>query len=188
MTCLQRLVRCGSAAMALGLAGFSAAVAAPLEGDRSVWLSAPDGERARIASVHFVPLEGGSSRFELRLDGAGFGDFFLAMRPVRCLTGPREQLCHFPYGKRNEVSLTDLSALEYQLLFMHKKAFTVSLDPRDGMYWILHVDGDRLVGELQDADLDPIVAPQGDADHPLTKEYLQPADESSHWLPRLTIE
>ena len=122
------------------------------------------------------------------LDGPGFGDFFLAMRPVRCLTGPREQLCHFPYGKRNVVSLSDLSALEYQLLFMHKKASTVSLDPRDGMYWILHVEGDRLVGELQDADLDPIVAPQGDADHPLTKEYLQPADESSHWLPRLTIE
>jgi len=188
MTSARRLVRGVTAAIALGLAGFGTAFAAPLEGDRSVWLSAPDGERARIASVHFVRLESGSSRFDLHLDGPGFGDFFLAMRPVRCLTGPREQLCHFPYGKRNVVSLSDLSALEYQLLFMHKKASTVSLDPRDGMYWILHVEGDRLVGELQDADLDPIVAPQGDADHPLTKEYLQPADESSHWLPRLTIE
>jgi hypothetical protein len=185
---LRPLLHRLTAVFALGLAGSGAALAAPLEGDRTVWLSAPDGERTRIASVHFEPLEGGSARFELRLDGAGFSDYFLAMRPVRCLTGPREQLCHFPYGTRTEVSLTDLSALEYQLLFMHKKAATVSLDPRDGIYWILHVDGDRLVGVLQDADLDPIVAPQGDADHPLTKEHLQPADEASHWLPRLTIE
>lgn len=177
-----------TALFAVWLPAVTPAIAAPLVGDRTVWLSALNGERVRIASVHFVPLEGGRSRFVLHLDGAGFGDFFLAMRPVRCLTGPREQLCHFPYGKRDEVSLTDLSALEYQLLFMHKKASTVSLDPRDGMYWVLHADGDRLVGVLQDADLDPIVAPQGDADHPLTKEYLQPADDASHWLPHLSIE
>jgi hypothetical protein len=97
-------------------------------------------------------------------------------------------LCHFPYGNRNEVSANDWSALEYQLLFIHKPSAAVSLDSRNGMLWKLHREGNRLVGKLYDADLDPIVAPSGDRDNPLTAQFLEPADSGSHPLPELTIE
>lgn len=56
------------------------------------------------------------------------------------------------------------------------------------MLWKLRREGDRFVGKLYDADLEPIVVPSGNRDNPLTAEFLQPADIASHPLPELTIE
>lgn len=164
------------------------ASANPLVGEKSVWLANAGGEKLRIGSVSFEPLANGRSKFALRIDESRFGEYFLAMRPFRCLAGSSQHLCHFPYGGEREVALDDLAALEYQLLFMHKKPASVNLDPRNGLYWKLAADGERLVGTLYDADMEPIIVPQGDRRRPLTAEFLQRADDGSYWLPRLTIE
>lgn len=174
-------------AMLLGLWGAGAS-AGPLSGEKSVWLANAAGEKLRIGSVKFMPAEGGRSRFAFTLDESRFGEYFLAMRPFRCLAGRTQHLCHFPYGGERVVSAEDLVALEYQLLFMHKRPAAVNLDSRNGLYWKLRAEGERLVGTLYDADMEPIIVPQGEARRPLTAEFLQPADEGSHWLPRLTIE
>lgn len=166
----------------------ASALANPLAGEKSVLLSNAGGEKVRIGSVTFEPGANGRAKFAFRLDESRFGEYFLAMRPFRCLTGGAQHLCHFPYGSEREVALDDLTALEYQLMFMHKKPASVNLDSRNGLYWKLHVDGERLIGTLYDADMEPIIVPQGDKRRPVTAEYLQQADEGSHWLPRLTIE
>lgn len=166
----------------------ASALANPLAGEKSVWLANPAGEKVRIGSVKFEPLANARASFTFRLDESRFGEYFLAMRPFRCLVGSTQNLCHFPYGGEREVSAGDLAPLEYQLMFLHKKPASVNLDPRDGLYWKLRADGDRLVGTLYDADMEPIVVPGDDRRRPLTEEFLQRADEDSHWLPRLTIE
>ena len=166
----------------------AAAVADPLAGEKSVWLANAAGEKVRIGSVKFAPLANARTSFAFRLDESRFGEYFLAMRPFRCLVGRTQYLCHFPYGSEREVSADDLAPLEYQLMFMHKKPASVNLDSRNGLYWKLRADGERLVGTLYDADMEPIIVPQGDRRRPVTEEFLQRADEGSHWLPRLTIE
>ena len=108
-----------------------------------MWLGNAGGEKLRIGSVSFEPLANGRSKFALRIDESRFGEYFLAMRPFRCLAGSSQHLCHFPYGGEREVALDDLAALEYQLLFMHKKPASVNLDPRNGLYWKLAADGER---------------------------------------------
>ena len=157
-------------------------------GEKGVWLANGVGERVRIGTVAFTPSPSGRTGFRFRLDESRFGEYFLAMRPFRCLAGPAQHLCHFPYGSEDEISPADLTPLEYRLIFLHKKPGTLHLEPRNGLLWRLRMDGGRLVGTLHDADLDPIIVPQGDMRRPITDAHLQKADEGSHWLPRLTIE
>jgi len=174
-------------ALILVLAG-PAAGAAGLDGDKTVYLGDAGGHRIAIGHVTFAPLAPGHWKIRLALDQQLLGEYFLAMRPFRCLQTARRSLCSFPYGTRDEVSEADWSALEYQLIFLHKPAAALSLDARNGMYWKLHREGERLVGALYDADLEPIVVPGPNRDRPLTEEFLQPADLASHPLPGLTIE
>ncbi len=160
----------------------------PLTGEKGVWLSNTVGERVRVGTVRFTAASGNRTAFRFQLDETRFGEYFLAMRPFRCLAGPAQHLCHFPYGREGEVSADDLTALEYRLIFMHKKPGTLHLEPRNGLLWRLRPEGDRLLGTLFDADLDPIIVPQGDPRRPLTDSHLQRADEGSYWLPKLSIE
>ena len=163
--------------------------AAGLAGEKTVWLGNAAGERVAIGKLILTPVAADRWKFAFHLDEKLLGEYFLAMRPFRCLVGPRQAICHFPYGTRDEVTSEDWSALEYQLLFIHKPPAGLSLDARNGMFWKLKREGDRLVGTLWDADLDPIATPVGPrVDQPLTAEYLQRADPNSHWLPLLTIE
>jgi hypothetical protein len=159
-----------------------------LDGEKTVFFGNAAGDHVAIGRVIFTPLAEGRWTIKFTLDPSRFQEYFLAMRPFHCMQTPRRSLCHFPYGKRDEVSSGDWSALEYQLLFIHKPLQSVSLDSRNGMLWKLHREGNRLVGKLYDADLDPIVAPSGNRDNPLTAEFLEPADSGSHPLPDLTIE
>lgn len=143
-------------ALALALAAIGVR-AAGLAGEKTVWLANAGGERVAIGRLAFTPIGPQRWKFAFRVDEGRLGEYFLAMRPFRCLVGPRQALCHFPYGSRDEVSSQDWSALEYQLLFIHKPPAGLSLDSRNGMLWKLRREGDRLVGTLWDADLDPIV-------------------------------
>ena len=110
------------------------------------------------------------------------------MRPFKCLTGLRQQLCHFPFGNERIISRDGLAPLEYSLMFLHKKPASVHVDSANGIYYRLAWNEKGLMGELFDVDMDPIIVPEGDMRRPIRKEHLLKAHEGSHWLPRLSIE
>lgn len=159
-----------------------------LEGRKTVYLADGAGQRLAIGAIDITATAPGRWKFAFTLDPVQFQEYFLAMRPFRCIQTPRRSLCAFPFGSRDEVSEKDWSALEYQLVFIHKPAASLSLDSRNGMYWKLHREGDRLLGSLYDADLEPIVVPGAERIRPLTEDYLQSADRASHPYPDLVIE
>lgn len=174
----------------LALLGLAApgAHAQELSGSKRITLSNSAGERVVIGSVRFTPVGEARWRFEVELDKSKFGEYFLAMRPFRCLAGERQHLCHFPYGEEREITREDLQPLEYALMFMRKKPAVLHLDSRDGIYYRLAWSGGKLGGTLFDVDFDPIVVPKGDRRRPIRHDQLIEADEGTHWLPRLTIE
>ncbi|MBL8471204.1 MAG: hypothetical protein KF778_15420 [Rhodocyclaceae bacterium] len=175
-------------ASAAALAG-----AAELAGTHRLVLANAAGERIDIGTVTFRSAGTERWRFDIKLDDARFEERFLAMRPFKCLTGPSQQICWFPYGEEREITRDDLVPLEYALLFLHKKPASVNIDAKNGVYYKLRwsAAGARsaLEGTLWDADYTPIIVPEGgDRRRPVTADYLFAADPGSHWLPQLLIE
>jgi hypothetical protein len=163
-----------------------------LSGKRSIALSNADGERIVIGEVTFTPEPDGRSRFRIVLDEK-LGEYFLAMRPFRCLTGPKQRLCNFPVENEAPlVSSTDLTPLEYALMFMHTLPAALHVNPFNGAYYRMKINGERIEGRQHDVDMDPFIAPTTvpleRRKRPLRDEDLTVADERSHWLPQLTIE
>lgn len=176
----------------------SAMLAAPggsateLSGRRGVWLGNAEGERQRIGSVEFTPAGGGKTRFALRMD-ASLEEYFLAMRPFRCLTGPRQRLCHFPVEREAPlISADDLVPLEYALLFMRTAPRSLHIDPFNGLYYRMRLTDRGIVGQVHDVDMDPFITPDSvpveRRQRPIRAAELAPGDPRSHWLPILTIE
>jgi hypothetical protein len=88
------------------------------------------------------------------------GEYFLAMRPFRCLTGPKQRLCNFPVGNEAPlVSAADLTPLEYALMFMHTLPAALHVNPFNGVYYRMKIDGERIEGRQHDVDMDPFIAP-----------------------------
>lgn len=175
-------------AMLPSLAGF----AAELSGSRGIWLSNADGERQRIGSVVFTPAGGGQTRFKVTMDES-LEEYFLAMRPFRCLTGPRQRLCHFPVEREAQViSAGDLVPLEYALLFMRTAPKSLHIDPFNGLYYRMSWTGQGIVGQVHDVDMDPFITPDSvpveRRQRPIGAADLAPGDPRSHWLPILSIE
>jgi len=161
--------------------------AGPLSGTKQIWLANPQGERVEFGRVTFTPQPDGSARFKLEVTG-NLGEYFLAMRPFRCLAGEREHLCWFPYEVEPVVTEQDLTPLEYSLMFLRKKPAALHLNPADGIYYRLKVTPQGLEGKLYEVDMDPIVVPGEDRKRPIKPGMLYETDGASHWLPRLVIE
>ncbi|MDP2867597.1 MAG: hypothetical protein Q8O08_02130, partial [Methyloversatilis sp.] len=77
-------------AVLCGLLVSSAAHADVLSGTRTITLGNAQGERIVIGQITFTPQADGKSRFRIVLDEK-LGEYFLAMRPFRCLTGPKQR-------------------------------------------------------------------------------------------------
>jgi hypothetical protein len=170
----------------------TAAHADVLTGTRTITLGNAQGERIVIGQITFTPEADGKSRFKIVLDEK-LGEYFLAMRPFRCLTGPKQRLCNFPVENEAPlVSPADLTPLEYALMFMHTLPAALHVNPFNGAYYRMKIDGERIVGRQHDVDMDPFIAPTTvpleRRKRPLRDEDLTVADERSHWLPQLTIE
>ncbi len=161
--------------------------AGPLAGTKQIWLTNPQGERVEFGNVTFTPLPDGSARFKLEVTG-NLGEYFLAMRPFRCLAGEKEHLCWFPYEVEPVVTEQDLTSLEYSLMFLRKKPAALHLNPADGVYYRLKVTQKGLEGRLYEVDMEPIVVPAEDRKRPIKPGMLYETDAASHWLPRLVIE
>lgn len=113
--------------------------------------------------------------------------YFLAMRPFRCLTGPRQRLCYFPVEHETPViSAGDLVPLEYVLLFMHSAPKSLHIDPFNGHYYRMTLTGQGIVG--QSPFIPPDSVPLERRQRPIDAGYLALGDPRSHGLPILTIE
>lgn len=170
----------------------SAAPAQSMAGVKNIILANPAGERIQIGKVTFTDAGDARYRFAITI-APEFGEYFLAMRPFRCLAGPMQRLCWFPVNREEQViSATDLAPLEYALMFMRTKPASMHLNPFDGVYYKMAWAGDRLTGVVQDVDMDPFITPDAvpleRRIRPLRPQDLSPGDPRSHWLPLLTIE
>ena len=168
------------------------ASAAALEGRRQIVLSNAAGERHVIGHVDFADAGHGKQSFAIEMNES-MEDYFLAMRPFRCLTGAQQRLCWFPV--KNEASLIsddDLLPLEYALMFMRSKPTDLHMNPFNGLYYKLRRDGGRLVGQLFEVDMAPFIAPDilpvEQRKRPLKAKDFFEADLGSNWLPVLSIE
>lgn len=186
MKLLRLLILLVGGALSLGT------LAAELTGTRGIWLSNADGEKQRIGSIVFTPAADGRNRFKITMEES-LEEYFLAMRPFRCLTGSRQRLCHFPVELEAPlVSAGDLLPLEYALLFMRTAPKSLHIDPFNGIYYKMSWTERGIVGRLHDVDMDPFIAPDSvpleRRQRPIGSSDLTPGDLRSHWLPILTIE
>lgn len=164
----------------------------PLSGQRSIVLANAEGGREVIGRVVFTPLGDGRSAFTVTLDPR-LEEYFLAMRPFRCLTGPTQRLCSFPVEREPQVvSAGDLVPLEYALMFMRTAPASLHINPFNGVYYRMKVVGERIEGLAHDVDMDPFITPDAvpaeRRTRPLRDADLSVGDPKSHWLPTLLIE
>ena len=166
--------------------------AAPLAGKRAIVLSNAAGERHTIGHVTFTDAGNGKAAFKVTM-ADNMQEYFLAMRPFLCLTGPVQRLCWFPvHNEEAVVSDDDLLPLEYALMFMRTRANDLHVNPFNGMYYKLRRDGDKLVGDLLEVDMAPFIAPDilpvEERKRPLKPADFTEADPGSNWLPKMSIE
>ena len=158
-----------------------------------VKLLSNDGSAIKVADLMLFP-EGDEYRFELRMiTKSPFENYFLSMRPFNCITEAitKRSLCYlnYPYKNNHRISMTDLGDLEYDLLFIRRKASDYGIDPWFGSYYKMKWDGENIVGEVYEADLDILAAPPEDGSYrPIVNSDLSEAEQENFWLPRMLIE
>ena len=135
MNCLMRFA--GLALWALAFCGSASAQTAALAGTKTIWLTNAQGEKVQWGTVVFEPPVAGRQKFAVN-PSAELKEHFLAMRPFKCLAGPRQQLCWFPYTQvAQEIVGNDYTPLEYALMFLHTKPAALHVNSGNGLYYRL---------------------------------------------------
>ena len=168
------------------------ALAADWSGTRNIVLSNAAGERHTIGQIIFSDGDRGKTAFRIEM-AENMQDYFLAMRPFLCLTGPVQRLCWFPvHNEPALISKDDLLPLEYALMFMRTRSTDLHVNPFNGLYYRLRAEGDRIAGSLFEVDMAPFIAPDvlpvEQRQRPLKAKDFYDADAGSNWLPFLSIE
>ena len=166
------------------------AMAGPLTGTKEISLRDADGGQTVIGHVHFSQ-DGDHAAYEIQFLEEAFTDHFLSMRPFKCLEGSDKHWCHvpYPYPILRRVSADDLTDLEYDFLFIWKGATEYGINTWNGVYYLLKVDEDRLIGRLHEMDMSILSAPPDAGDmRPIQAPDLHEGDPDSHWLSELVIE
>ncbi len=128
-------------------------------------LYAQDGSAHDIGHVSFNRANAEHYGVQVTVESAEFNDHFLSMRPFKCLDGASEWFCHqpYPYELNNVVSETDVSDLEYQLLFIKKTPKEFGIDAWNGLYFRLTRQPNGIWrGQLLEGDLNPLQSPPTD--------------------------
>ena len=161
-----------------------------LKGQKAVKLVQVDGTSHEIAQIMFSPSDEGAS-YKIEWKDERFSDHFLSMRPFKCLEGTSKYWCRvpYPYDIKRRVSAQDLTDLEYDLLFIWKGAKEYGINMWNGVYYKLSIVDGRLIGRLNEMDMDKLSAPPDDGNlRPIREVDLEPSEPESHWLPKLVIE
>lgn len=164
-----------------------------LEGQRSILLSNPNGEQVQIGTVEFTPLNAESKAFKVTLAEDKMQEYFLAMRPFKCVSGATQQYCLFPVSNEPAIiSKTDFTTLEYQLMFMKTKPNALHVNPFNGLYYSLSLENNGEIRGIQkDLDMDPFITPDAVPANkkmrPVNGKDLLAADPRSSWMPEMLI-
>ena len=165
------------------------AAADPLQGQKGIYMQTRDGTEVQVADITFRP-EGSGTTYEIAWKDERFGDFFLSMRPFKCLEGTDKHWCRvpYPYENRRTVSADDLTDLEYDLLFLWKRVNEYGINMWNGIYYRLELDGEQVIGKLHEMDMDILSAPPEDGNlRPVREVDLEPGEPDGHWLPTISI-
>ncbi len=155
-------------------------------GSYGVWLQTAQGnEKIRIADLAMAE----DGLYSVDMDHSQFSEHFLSMRPFRCLDGPEKLWCHvpYPYAINRNIS-NDLIDIEYDFLFIWKKAGSYGIDLWNGVYYVVKTDGPSLVGVMHEMDMNSLsVPPEDGVLRPVNRSLLDPAEPENHWLPTLLV-
>lgn len=147
--------------------------------------------RVTIGELSITAL-GHNDGYQFTLDEAAFSDHFLSMRPFKCLSMQEPMLCYtpYPYRNRRNISRNDLTDLEYDLLFIARTPAEFGINPWNGRYFQMRWQGDVIVGDMNEVDLNILASPPEDGGlRPLVDEDLTPSEPSeTKWTPQLRIE
>lgn len=164
-----------------------------LEGQRSILLSNPKGEQVKIGTVEFTALNADEKTFKVTLAEDQMQEYFLAMRPFKCVSGATQQYCLFPVSNEPAIiSKNNLTTLEYQLMFMKTKPNALHVNPFNGLYYSLSLENNgEIRGVQKDLDMDPFITPDAvPVDkklRPVNGKDLVAADPRSSWMPEMVI-
>jgi hypothetical protein len=149
-----------------------------------------DGDTLMLATLSVNSLDQDDG-YRLDFNEDLFGDYFLSMRPFRCMSRDDKMLCHlpYPYENRHRLGRDSLTDLEYDLLFIARSPTEYGIDPWNGRYFRLRWEGDAIVGELHETDLDILAAPPDAGNlRPLNDVDMVPMQPSDgQWVPGLRI-
>lgn len=184
------MIKAASAlAMAAALLGAAPAHAFDLSGTRHVVAHTRDGKDIGIGTVTFTP-EGDGATYKLDMDMTPFREFFLSMRPFKCLEGP-DIWCYvpYPYDHPHTVSAKDYGWLEHDLLFFWKTPQSYGAKMNNGLIYLLTPTGQALVGKPQAITLDKIASPPDDLKTPpFGAADRDDIADGSRWIESLRIE
>jgi len=172
------------------LAGlWSAAARSAPAGEYDVIFDNGGGEQVAIGTLTLRALgeEGG---YDLSLSDDVFDDYFLSMRPFRCMQRDTSMLCHlvYPYENRRRIDRDDLVDLEYDLLFIARSPEEYGINAWNGRYFRLRWEGEAIIGDLHETNLDVLAAPPDSGDlRPLADADMIPVS-AGQWAPRLYIK
>ncbi|MES9992786.1 MAG: hypothetical protein ABW098_12580 [Candidatus Thiodiazotropha sp.] len=149
----------------------------------------PQQELIKLGELNLAD-EGSAQRYRIEWDEAKFENHFLSMRPFKCLSHPVQLICHlpYPYEINRRISDSDLTDLEYDMLFLHKTPQEYGINAWNGLYYQFRRTENGFAGELRETDLNVLQAPPEEGDlRPIDPDALyQPSDK--HWLRRILIE
>lgn len=185
----MRLNRVKGCAVSL-LFAMSATQGLALDTAAKVFLSNADGERLYIGELDSSAAEEGHN-FKFELATEEFGNYFLSMRPFRCLENGARMLCYlpYPYDKPTSFSDAEMRPLEYDLLFIHRSAAEYGIDPWNGLYYKMQWVEGKLQGQAHAVDLNVLASPPENGEiYPLSDVDLHRLDPAQVWLPTLEIE
>ena len=121
-----------------------------------------DGRDVQVGTVTFTP-KGDGATYKLDMDMTPFKEFFLSMRPFKCLDGA-DVWCYvpYPYDHPHVVTAQDYSWLEHDLLFFWKSPTSYGAKMDNGLIYDLKPSGNALVGKPQAIGLEKIASPPAD--------------------------
>lgn len=155
-----------------------------------IQLQSSDGDQIMpVGVLKMTPNKAGWD-YQLTMQEAGFGDYFLSMRPFKCMTDKVNMLCHLPYPYQiiRYIDRTDLTDLEFDLLFIRRKPTDYGINPWNGLYYRIHWQGGLLVGKAYEVDLDLLAVPPEDNNlRPIQNHDLHEIDGEQLWLPKLVV-
>lgn len=178
------------ALLAFAIPGAALAGPALPEGRKVIALVGLGGDRLEIGHVTFTK-DGDIAAFDIRIEAPEFAEQFLSMRPFPCLAGAKETWCHlaYPYDLKRRISSSDLTDLEYALLFLFKPPTGYGIDPWNGLYFRLALADDGSIGgAVHDVNLAPLGVPPADRSaRTIMPSELTPSDPATHRFARIEI-